>query len=68
VKLNLEGKGVQDINDTLCAHKHLRDVNLSHNDILDVQEIARLEYIVNLQATHNRISSISFLNENSISC
>jgi protein phosphatase 1 regulatory subunit 7 len=66
-KLNLENKNVQDITDCIGDYKHLRDVNLSHNDIKDISEVQRLDFLVNLQASHNKIASIEFFAEASVS-
>lgn len=44
----------------LGSYKHLREVNLSNNDIVDLSEAARLDYLVSLQAHHNKIDSIRF--------
>lgn len=61
--LNLEGKGVQDLDDSLRAYKHLRQINLSNNDILDVNDVQMLPYLVSLQASGNKVKSINFLYE-----
>lgn len=61
------GKNVQDLTDVLGIYKHLRDVNLSSNDIKDVSEVARLDYLVNLQASNNKIGSVRFFNDASMS-
>lgn len=65
--LDLQNKQVQELTDVLGAYKHLRDVNLSHNDIMDVSECQRLDYLVSLQASHNRIGSVRFFQEASTS-
>ena len=44
----------------LGSYKHLREVNLSNNDIMDLSEAARLDYLVSLEAHHNKIDSIRF--------
>lgn len=54
---------MQDITDVLGTYKHLREVNLSHNDIREIQEIQRLDYITKLQASHNKVESIAFFAE-----
>lgn len=48
-------------------YKHLREVNLSNNDIKDISEAARLDYLVSLKAHHNKIQNISFFNDSSMS-
>lgn len=53
--------------DVLGIYKHLRDVNLSNNDIKDVSEVARLDYLVSLKAHHNKIASVQFFNDASMS-
>ena len=62
-KLNLENKNVQDLTDCIGNYKHLRDINLSHNDIKDISEVQRLDHLVNLQASHNKIDAIDFFAE-----
>lgn len=44
----------------LGSYKHLREVNLSNNDIVDLSEAVRLDYLVSLEAHHNKIDSIRF--------
>jgi len=63
----MENRNVQDLTDVLGVYKHLRDVNLNHNDIKDVCECSRLDYLVNLQASHNKIAGIDFFAANSMS-
>jgi len=58
---------VQDLTDTVGIYKHLREVNLSNNDIKDIAEVSRLDYLVHLKAHHNKIQNISFFNDNSMS-
>lgn len=65
--LNLENKQVQELTDVLGTYKHLREINLNHNDIKDVSECQRLDYLISLQASNNRIGSVSFFAEASIS-
>lgn len=54
---------MQDITDVLGTYKHLREVNLNRNDIREIQEIQRLDYITKLQASHNKVESIGFFAE-----
>jgi Leucine-rich repeat (LRR) protein len=65
--LNLENKNVQDLTDVMGIYKHLREVNLSNNDVKDISEASRLDYLVSLKAHHNKISNVSFFNDNSMS-
>lgn len=58
---------MQDLTDVIGIYKHLREVNLSNNDIKDVSEATRLDYLVSLKAHHNKIKSISFFNDASMS-
>lgn len=61
--LNLEKRGVQEVTDVLGTYKHLREVNLNHNDIREIAEVQRLDYITKLQASHNKVESIAFFAE-----
>jgi len=58
---------VQDLTDSVGIYKHLREVNLSNNDIKDIAEVSRLDYLVHLKAHHNKIQNISFFNDSSMS-
>jgi Leucine-rich repeat (LRR) protein len=46
--LNLDGKNVQEITDVLGSYKHLREINLSNNDLLDIAEVLKLDYLTKL--------------------
>ena len=45
--LNLEKQNVQIISEVLRIHKHLRQINLSFNDLREIEEVVFMEYLVN---------------------
>jgi len=40
---------------------------LSHNDIIDISDLLRLDYLVSLNASNNRIQSADFFSDGSMS-
>ena len=64
--LTIESKEVEELGDLLGMYSHLRYLNLSKNAIKDVREVAKLTYLLDLQASENQIESIEFLSNNDL--
>eukprot|EP00347_Sterkiella_histriomuscorum_P017186 403350341 len=64
VNLNLEEKELEELGDHLRLYQHLRFLNLSKNQLKDINEITYLPYLLTLNASENQIQDIGFFESN----
>ncbi len=58
VRLNLSGKGFDYTDRLLVRFKHLRYLDISKNLLQDISDVLQLPYLLTLNASDNRLSSI----------
>jgi protein phosphatase 1 regulatory subunit 7 len=63
-KLILEEKKIDDLGVAFRAFPHIRDLNLSRNDLRCVDELMHLPYLINADVSRNRIKDYKFFKEN----
>jgi len=55
IKLELQEKNIDDLGCALRNYTHLRDINLSKNNIVDIGELMHVPYLLKLDASHNQV-------------
>ena len=60
VNLTLEEKEIQELGQLLRSYQHLRNVNLSKNELKDVAEVVHFPHLLNLNLSTNQIANIDF--------
>lgn len=59
--LSLAEKEVQELGEHLRPYVHLQNLNLSKNDIRNIEEVIHLEFLLSINASTNSIKDITFL-------
>ena len=60
--LSLTSLGIKSMGDCLRLFTHLRNLNISKNNLKELDEVLHLPYLVTLDASENQVASLSFLN------
>ena len=62
--LSAKEEKIQELGEHLRPYKHLTNIDLSENDLRDISEVAHMEGLLQLKASTNAITSITFFEEN----
>lgn len=59
VNLDVEGKDIKSLHDVLASYPHLRYINVSKNQLSELQSVNAIANLLVLNAAKNQISSLS---------
>ena len=63
-KLDLPGKAIDDLGVALRCYEHLRNIDLSKNELRNFDEIIHLPVLTSVNVDENKIKDVRFLKEN----